>query len=151
MIKKIIKNKGFTLAELLMAIWVTSIILAAVAALSYALGSANDSVTNTSDIYSKIRFSTLRLNEIIKYSEAICINPDGSVRIDDSNSSQKYYIQYDANSNSLKLDSTLLIDNCSYVNFTTDQQSKKLNIFFGIVQNGTVQNYQITACRRCGQ
>ncbi|MCX5632206.1 MAG: prepilin-type N-terminal cleavage/methylation domain-containing protein [Phycisphaerae bacterium] len=74
-------KKGFTLAELLMAIWVMSIILAAVAALSFALGSANDSADNTSDIYSRIRYTTLRINELMRSSKLICANSGTSVAI----------------------------------------------------------------------
>ena len=67
-------NSGFTLAELLVAVWVMSIILAAMAALSFALGSANSSADNTSDIYSRIRYTTVRVNEIAKTAKLICAN-----------------------------------------------------------------------------
>ncbi|MGB8225758.1 MAG: prepilin-type N-terminal cleavage/methylation domain-containing protein [Sedimentisphaerales bacterium] len=75
------KYRGFTLAELLIAMWVMSIILAAVATLSFALGSANDSADNTSDIYSRIRYTTLRINELMRSSKLICANSGTSVAI----------------------------------------------------------------------
>lgn len=85
------KPKGFTLAELLMAIWVMSIILAAVAAMSFALGSANDSADNSSEIYSRVRYATMRINELLRNSKLICSNAGTSVgvwRADDNGDNQ---------------------------------------------------------------
>jgi prepilin-type N-terminal cleavage/methylation domain-containing protein len=75
------KCKGFTLAELLMAIWVMSIIVAAVAALAFALGTANDSADNTADVYSRIRYTTVRISELLRSSKLICANSGTSVAI----------------------------------------------------------------------
>jgi prepilin-type N-terminal cleavage/methylation domain-containing protein len=200
MIKTTVRNKGFTLAELLMAVWVISIILAAVATLSFALGSANDSVDNSSEIYARIRYTTMYLGELIRNSKLICYKWDSSVaiwRADDNGNSQIdpneiVYIERDSSSNCLKLISfqpsglptgwppsgnilddikngpartwlnantqvndVNLINNCSYVTFTTDRTnppwtfSKRLNLFFGIQQKGVIQNYQIAAFLRC--
>jgi prepilin-type N-terminal cleavage/methylation domain-containing protein len=185
---------GFTLAELLMAVWVMSIILAAIATLSFALGSANDSVDNTSEIQSRIRYATMRLGGLIKNSKLICAKSgssvaiwqadyDGDSQIDpneivyiDSGSSNNYIklISFNPSGATASFPKTLgsiqggqartwleancqsssitIIDNCSYVNFTTDQQppfSKKLNIFFGVSNNGSIENYQISAYLRC--
>jgi prepilin-type N-terminal cleavage/methylation domain-containing protein len=164
--KNNLKNRGFTLAELLMAMWVISIILAAVAVLSFALGSANDSADNSSEIYSRIRYTTMYLGELVRNSKLICANWGSSVAIwqaDDNGNSQidpneKVDIEYDSSNNCLKLirftpsgaiaSSTILMNNCSDVTFTTDQpppRTKRLNIFFTINQ----QKYQITAQLRC--
>jgi len=89
--KAVFKYRGFTLAELLMAVWVTSIILAAVATLSFALGSANDSSDNTSDIYSRIRYTTVRMSELLRSSKLVCANSGSGVaiwRADDSGDNQ---------------------------------------------------------------
>jgi prepilin-type N-terminal cleavage/methylation domain-containing protein len=75
------KYRGFTLVELLMAIWVMGIILGAVAALAYALGTANDMEDNTSDVYSRIRYTTFRISEIMRSSKLICANSGSSVAI----------------------------------------------------------------------
>ena len=188
---------GFTLAELLMAVWVMSIILAAIATLSFALGSANDSADDTSEIQSRIRYTTMCLGELIRNSKLVCAKWDSSVAIwqADYNDNSRIdpneivYIEYDGSNNCLKLisfqpsglptgwppsgnilddikngpartwlqancqsSSITLIDDCSYVAFTTDQQppfSKRLNLFFGIRQKGVIQNYQLTAYLRC--
>ncbi len=185
---------GFTLAELLMAIWVMSIILAAIATLSFALGSANDSALDSSQIQSRIRYTTMYLGELVKNSKLICHNFGTSVaiwRADYNNDSridpnEIVYIEIGSSNNYIKLisftstaavasfprtldligngqartwleancqsSSVTLIDNCSYVTFTTDQpppRSKRLNLFFGIRQKGIIQNYQLTAYLRC--
>ena len=192
-----LKYKGFTLAELLMAVWVMSIILAAVAALSFALGSANDSVDNTSQIYSRLRYTTIRLGDLIKNSKLICANSGSSVALwqADYNNDSKIepnemaYIETGSGNNCIQLisykasgsaaatqlvladiisgqaktwlrancqeSSVTLIDNCSYVNFTTDMTgppwtlSKKLNIFFGVNNKGIIEKYQISEYLRC--
>ncbi|MFA5293214.1 MAG: prepilin-type N-terminal cleavage/methylation domain-containing protein [Phycisphaerae bacterium] len=89
--KRTNKYRGFTLAELLMAVWVTSIILAAVATLSFALGSANTSSDNTSDLYSRIRYTTVRVSEILRSSKLICATFGSSAaiwRADDNGDNQ---------------------------------------------------------------
>ncbi len=73
------KYKGFTLVELLMAVWIMSIILTAVAAMSFALGSANDSADDTSEIQSRIRYTTVYLGELVRNSKLICRNAAGNV------------------------------------------------------------------------
>jgi prepilin-type N-terminal cleavage/methylation domain-containing protein len=198
MTKTVLKNKGFTLAELLMAVWVMSIILAAVATLSFVLGSASDSADDTSEIQSRVRYTTLRLGGLVKNSKLICANwgtsaaiwqadYNGDSQIDpneivyiDSGSSNNYiklisftpypsavvtsfpktlgsiqggqartWLEQPANCQS---SSITLIDNCSNVKFETDTappRTKKLNIFFGVSNNGSVENYQISNYLRC--
>lgn len=68
---------GFTLVELLVALSVSSIVLAAVATLAYAMGTANDSTDDTSVKQAQIRYTTLRLSELIRHSKLICFaGPD---------------------------------------------------------------------------
>jgi len=190
----IFKNKGFTLAEVLMAVWVMSIILTAVAALAFALGSANSSADKTSEIQSKVRYTTIRLGDLIKNSKLICYNFGTELavwRADDNgdnriNAGELVYIETGSSNNYIKLlefkpigpaasvQFTLasisdgsaktwckgnipysyitLIDKCSHATFTTDTAapfSKKVNLFFGIKQNGIIQNYQLSTYMRC--
>jgi len=64
--------KGFTLVELLVALVVTSIILAAVTTLAYALSTANDITDNTSQTQAHVRYATLRISELIRHCKLIC-------------------------------------------------------------------------------
>jgi len=66
------KKKGFTLVELLVALAVMSIVLTAVAALTYAVGSANNASDDTSTKQAQLRYAALRISELIKYCKLIC-------------------------------------------------------------------------------
>jgi len=84
-------EKGFTLAELLIALIVTSIILTAVATLAFAISSANDSADDTSYKQAQIRFTTLRLSELLRNSRLVCFVGDEDIalwRADDNNDGQ---------------------------------------------------------------
>jgi prepilin-type N-terminal cleavage/methylation domain-containing protein len=109
--KYIIKNKGFTLVELIMAMTVVSIILAAVATLAFALGSANSTADNTSEIQSRIRYTTIQMGELIRNCKLICYNSGTEVAIwrADYNNDNKInpielvYIETGISNNQIKL------------------------------------------------
>lgn len=63
---------SFTLVELLVALIVSSIILAAVATLAFAMSSANDATDDTSSKQAQVRFATLRISELIRQCKLIC-------------------------------------------------------------------------------
>lgn len=65
-------NNGFTLAELLIALLVTSIVLAAIATLSFAIGSANDSTGDIAVKQAQIRFATVKIRDLIGNCKMIC-------------------------------------------------------------------------------
>lgn len=77
----ILHRRGFTLAELLIAIMISGIILAAVASLAFAMGSANDSANDTSEIQARLRFTTLKINELIRNCKLICSSHTGRISI----------------------------------------------------------------------
>jgi len=84
-------EKGFTLVELLVALMVTSIILAAVATLSHALGRVNSSSGDSSRIQTQIRYTTLRLSDLLRHCRLICAAPGGDLavwRADDNGDNQ---------------------------------------------------------------
>ncbi len=83
--------KAFTLVELLMALVVTGIILAAVATLAYALGTVNDVTDDTSQIQAQVRYTTLRISDLIRHCKLICAVPGGDLalwRADDNDNGQ---------------------------------------------------------------
>lgn len=84
-------QKGFTLVELLVAMVVISIVLTAVATLAYAMSSANDATDDTSQKQAQIRFTTLRVSELIRHSKLICCVTSEDMAIwqaDDNNDGQ---------------------------------------------------------------
>lgn len=104
------RHSGLVLAELLMAIWVMSIILAAVATLSFALSSANDTADNTSEIYSRIRYTTVWVSELFRNCKLVCANFGSSAAIwqadnngdNQINPGEIVYIEIDSNSSCVK-------------------------------------------------
>jgi len=64
--------KGFTLVELLVALMVTSIILAAVATLAFAMSSVKTSTDDTSYKEAHLRYATLRLTDLIRNCRLVC-------------------------------------------------------------------------------
>ena len=64
--------RGFTLVELLVALVISSIILAAVATLAYALGVANDATDDRAQKQAQVRYATLRISELIRHCKLIC-------------------------------------------------------------------------------
>lgn len=81
-------ERGFTLAELLVALMVTSIVLTAVATLAYALGAANDATDDTSRKQAQLRYTTLRISDLIRHCRLICGMPGNDLaiwRADDNN------------------------------------------------------------------
>jgi len=65
-------NNAFTLVELLVALVVTSIVLAAVATLAFAMGTANDISGDTSRKQAEVRFATLKISELLRHCKLIC-------------------------------------------------------------------------------
>ncbi len=84
-------EKGFTLVELLVALVVTGIVLAAVATLAFAMGTANDVADDSSQKQAQVRSATLRISELIRHCKLICGTPGGDLavwRADDNGNGQ---------------------------------------------------------------
>ena len=84
-------EKGFTLVELLVALVVTGIVLAAVATLAFAVGTANDATDDSSQKQAQVRYATLRISELIRHCKLICGTPGGDLavwRADDNGDGQ---------------------------------------------------------------
>jgi prepilin-type N-terminal cleavage/methylation domain-containing protein len=74
-------KRAFTLIELLLALIITGIILAAVTTLAFAVGAANDAADDTSQKQAQVRYATLRISELIKHCKLICGTPNGEIAI----------------------------------------------------------------------
>lgn len=104
-------GKGFTLVELLVALIVTSVVLAAVATLAYAFSSADDSTRDASRKQAQVRYATLRISELIRHGKLICFagsddfalwqaddNSDGQINI-----SELVYVETGSSGDHLRL------------------------------------------------
>lgn len=102
---------GLTLVELLVALMVSSVILAAVATLAYAAGAANDSTDDTSSKQTQMRAATLRISELISHCRLICAAPGDDLviwRADDNddgkiNPTEVVYLEAGQSRNRLRL------------------------------------------------
>jgi len=84
-------ENGFSLVELLVALIVTGIVLAAVATLAFAMGAANDATDDTSQKQAQVRYTTLRISELIRHCKLICGTPGDDLavwRADDNGDGQ---------------------------------------------------------------
>ena len=64
--------QAFTIAELLIALMVTSIILTVVMTLAFAMTTAIDNSDDTAAKQSKVRYTTLTISELIKHCKLVC-------------------------------------------------------------------------------
>lgn len=83
--------RAFTIVELLVALMVSSIILTAIVTLSYAMSSAYNSTSDMNEKEAHIRYATMRISDLIKYSRLVCkATSDEFViwRMDDNNDNQ---------------------------------------------------------------
>ena len=102
---------GFTLVELLLALIVTGIILAAITTLAFAVGVANDTADDTSQKQSQVRYATLRISDLVRHCKLICGTPNGELAVwkadsnDDGqiNINELVYIEKGASSDYLRL------------------------------------------------
>lgn len=148
-----IKVRAFTLAELLVALMVMSIIMSAVATLAYALGTANKTVTLMGRNQTVLNHVTLQLYEIIKNSNQIT-----------SSTQKKIELWSDKNADGIiDADEEFAIearniDNILYINGTEYSQCKNVQVssensgfvyvFFDIQLEQTTKTYQVAACIR---
>jgi prepilin-type N-terminal cleavage/methylation domain-containing protein len=71
--KRKFHNNGFTLVELLTAMMVCAITLTAVAALAFAMGSADDSSDDTSQRQAHLRHATINVSELIRHCRLVVL------------------------------------------------------------------------------
>ena len=104
------RRKGFTVVELLVAMAVSAIVLSAVATLAYTVTSIDDPEDGIALKQDQIRYTTMRLSELIRYSKLILANHTGGLivwRADDNDDGQVnieelVYIQIDSTNLALK-------------------------------------------------
>lgn len=84
-------NRAFTLAELLVTLIVTGILLSALATLAYALSSATSTESNIAAVQAQLRHGTLRLLDLVGNCRMICEVEGNALaiwRADDNQDSQ---------------------------------------------------------------
>jgi prepilin-type N-terminal cleavage/methylation domain-containing protein len=121
---------GFSLVELIVAMMVLSIVLSAVVTLSYALSSAYESTSDIGEKQARVRYTNLRMTELIRHSKLVCAWFNGNLvvwRADDNNDnkiniSEIVYIETEDGDSCIRL-----------LQFTT-RTGNDWNISLGLVQ-----------------
>lgn len=152
-------RKGFTIAELLIALMVTSIILSAVATLAYSLGSANKITSQMGLNQAFLRSVTLRVSDLIKKSNRVIAADSNTVLlwIDDNadgviDDTEYVTIQNNLEGNAIIINQNEQYSLCQNVQFFTDvapPDTKRVSVFFDLVQDEDTESYQVTASLRC--
>jgi len=165
-------EKGFTLVELLVALIVSSVILAAVATLAFAMSTANVSTDDTSIKQAQVRYATLRISELIRHCKLIYDTSDSYITIWKSGNGDNVvdydelvYIEAGEGADYIQLrepdtDPIVLITQCEDVlfglydsNFVDSRalplKTKYVSITFKILENGIEHQYQINNALRC--
>lgn len=104
-------ENGFTLVELLVALVITSIVLTAVATLAFALGTVHESTDDRAEKQAQVRFTTLRISELIRHCKLICSTGSNDLalwRADDNgngqiNINELVYIERGSNGDHIRL------------------------------------------------
>lgn len=114
-------TRAFTLVELLVGLMVTSIILAAVATLAFAMSSASTVGGDSAFKQAHVRQATLLLSDLIGMCQLVCAAPDGDLVIwrDDNengriNLNELTYVERGANNDYLRLCQFSSADNPEY-------------------------------------
>ena len=163
-------NNAFTLVELLVALVVTSIVLTAVATLAFAMGTANDISDDTSRKQAQVRFATLRLSELIRYSKLVYAaseseivlwldrDRDEELDITDELVAITRVILENGDMQLCEFNSSpepvVLIPRCGNVQFRFDEpvlpptKRKFVSISFNLSENEVIRWYQISASLR---
>ena len=118
-----VSKRGFTLVELLVALVVTSIVLTAISTLAFALSSANKSAGDISESQAHVRFTTLKIQELIRNCNLICSASDNdfAIWLSDKNNDKKInineiaFIEFGSDRNHLQL-YTFSSENDSVIN-----------------------------------
>jgi len=74
-------RSAFTLVDLMVALCVVSIVMAAVATLAFAMGTANDASDDTSAKQAQLRCATLRIGELVRNSRLIISLADNNLAV----------------------------------------------------------------------
>lgn len=76
-----LRNEGFTVAEMLVALMITGIVFAAVGTLAFAVGNAQKSTENMSESQIKLRYATLRIAECIRHARLALSIPTNGIAV----------------------------------------------------------------------
>ena len=162
MTKHNVVRGGFTMVELLTALMISAIVLAAAATLGSAFSSASASTENLGKNQANLRYAVLRISELIRFSNLVSDTANGfefwadsDADGDDTEPGETYSIESNADGTSLVLvessGSTVLLSDCSNIEFLTPGSPpfRYVGIQFDKNVNGVTSKYQVTGGLLC--
>ncbi|MCU0915208.1 MAG: prepilin-type N-terminal cleavage/methylation domain-containing protein [Planctomycetes bacterium] len=104
-------DQAFTVIELLIGLLITSILMAAVATLAFAMSTGARDAEDTIRAEAELRYATLRLGELFRTGRLLCAAPDTDLvvwavddrRPDVIDANEVVYLEYDDPNHALKL------------------------------------------------
>lgn len=131
-------KSGWTLIELLMALMVSSIILAAVATFAAAISSANTGADEIQQKQARLRTAMVKLSEVIKYSKMVCYS-----------SATDIAIWTEDKDNDIQIDSDEIVyiekgESSNYIKITEFNYVAGTSITMSQIINGTAKSWLMT-------
>jgi prepilin-type N-terminal cleavage/methylation domain-containing protein len=137
------QSEGFTLVELMMALLVASIVLAAVATLASATTAADRVTDQMGREQSQLRMVSMRLTDMIRRANRVTISAVNGVQLWHDTT-----IIRGADTNTLTIGSKETYSNCRDITFAYDTASpdtRFITVSFDITENGISQRHSINA------
>lgn len=153
--KRSVKNSGFTLVELMMALMIASIVLAAVVTLAGATTAANDATDQMGRQQAQLRQVSMRLSDLIRRANRVMTattegfqlwhddNADGLAAADELTQ-----VTRGADGNTIMVGASETHGNCQNVSFRYDAgapDTRFITIVFSLNDNGVLQRHSVNA------
>ncbi len=148
---------GFTFAELLMAMMVTTIILTAVITLASAFGHARDATERMSETQTVLRTATIRVSDAIRFSNRVVSATATEIQLwtdldADGKMEAGEYQTLGTDGTSLTLTGAsgvvTMIPVCENVQFLVDvaaPNTRRICVAFDLRENGQTRHYEISS------
>lgn len=153
--KAVDKNKGFTLVELMMALIISSIVLAAVVTLAGATTAANDATVQMGRQQGQLRQMSMRLTDLIRRANLVTTAAaDGFQLWHDKNAdglatvNELTQVARGLDGNTLTIGSQEVYSNCKNISFSYDDplgNTRFITVSFDITENGQTQRHSVNA------
>ena len=149
------KNKGFTLVELMVALLVASVVLAAVSTLAGAASAADTATDQLGRDQAQLRQVSIRLSDLIRRANRVQVtgvngfmlwhdtNADGLATANETTT----VIRGD-DGNVLTIGDSEVHGQCRNISFTYDAESpdtRFITVSFEIIENGQTQRHSVNA------
>lgn len=149
------KNSGFTLVELMMALIIASIVLAAVVTLAGATMAANDATDQMGRQQAHLRQVSMRLSDLIRRANRVMTassegfelwhddNADGLASADELTQ-----VTRGADENTIMVGASETHSNCQNVSFRYDAaapDTRFITIVFSLEENGVLHQHSVNA------